>query len=78
MVLQPETRLFERHSLKRSSGLVQVEPEVLYKILIANFFSIRRKTSKGQVVPTVLSHPTQVLPSTVTIAEVFGFAGLLY
>lgn len=71
-MLQPEAELFGQHSLICSSGVVQVEPDIPFKILIANFSDIPRKISKGQVVATILLHSIRVSPSTVTIAKVLG------
>lgn len=51
-------------------------PEVVFKILISNFSSIPRRIVNGQVVATVLPHPTQAVPGTVTIADVLGFANV--
>lgn len=67
-------RLIDRHSLICSDGVAWVEPEAPFKILIASFSNILRKIVRGQMVAAVLPQKTEVVPSTVTTADVLGFA----
>lgn len=73
-MLQPASKLYKRHLLLCSNVVVQVEPDIPFKILTANFSGIRRQTVKGQEVATVLPHITLVIPGTVTSTEVLGSA----
>lgn len=73
-VLQPKAKLCEWYSLLYSNRVVQVESDIPFQILIANFSAIPKKIVKDQAVATVIPHLPHVLPSTATIAEVLGFA----
>lgn len=51
---------------------VQVQPDVLLKILIANLFDVPGRITKSQIEVTVMPHPARIVPSEVTTAEVLG------
>ena len=57
-----------------TNGVVQVEPKAPFKLLLANLSKRELRLMKGQVVATVLPHPTAVVPSHVHLADVLGIA----
>lgn len=53
VVLQPEPKLYKRHSVIWANEVEQVVPDVSLSILIVNFFGILRRVFKCQVRATV-------------------------
>ena len=72
VVVQPYSPLYERHGLTCTNGIVQVEPDRPFRLLIANFRGYPVRVQKGQVVAELLPHPRAVIESNTTIGEVLG------
>ena len=70
VVVQPYSSLYERHGLICTNGVVQVEPDRPFRLLVANFQKYPVRVQKGQVVAEVLPNPRTVLESKTTIGEV--------
>lgn len=70
VVLQPLPSLFEKQKLSCTNGVVQVEPDRIFKVLIANFAPYEQRVVKNQIVGTILPHPTAVVPSHIRLGEV--------
>ena len=75
MILQPQDSLYETGQVLATNGVVQVEPDKPFRILIANFSTHEYQLAKDQVVGQLLPHPTAVIPSKVNIADVLGICG---
>ena len=75
VVVQPYLPLYERHGLTCTNGVVQVEPDWPFRLLIANFREYPVRVQKGQVVAELLPHPRAMLESKTTIGEVLGIEG---
>ena len=75
VVVQPYSPLYERHGLICTNGVIQVEPDRPFSLLIANFRKYPVRVQKGQVVAELLPHPRAVLESQTTIGEVLGIEG---
>ena len=69
-VLQPHEKLYSSAQVCASNGIVQVEPHQPFRVLIANFASKPYKLAKGQVVATLLPHPT-VIVDTQSISPMY-------
>ena len=69
VVVQPHSPLYERHGLKCTNRVVQVEPDRPFRLLIANFRGYPVRVQKGQVVAELLPHPRAVLESKTTIGQ---------
>ena len=72
MVVQPYDALYARNSVIVTNGVVQVDPHKPFGVLIANFGKTPYRLSKNQVVGHLLPHPTAVLPSAISLADVLG------
>ena len=71
-VVQPYSPLYERHGLTCTNGVVKVEPDRPFRLLIANFRKHPVRVQKGQAVAELLPHPRAVLARKTTIGEVLG------
>ena len=71
-MVQPYLPFYERHGFTCTNGVVQVEPDRPFRLLIANFREHPVRVQKGQVVAELLPHPRAVLESKTTIGEVLG------
>ena len=71
-MVQRYSPLYERHGLICTNGVVQVEPDRPFRILIANFRKYPVRVQKGQVVGELLTPSGAVLESKTTIGEVLG------
>ena len=72
MVLQPHEKLYQQRKVVASNGIVQVEPNRAFRVLMANFGSAPYRLVKGQTIGTLLPHPTAVIASKVSIADMLG------
>ena len=72
MVLQPIESLFAKSSVVATNGVVQVEPNQVFRILVANFGDYPYRLSKNQIIGTLLPHPTAVIPSSVMLSDILG------
>ena len=72
MVVQPNEKLFHNHGVAPTNGVVQIEPNRPFRILVANFGKHAKSLVKNQVLGTLLPHPTFVIPTPVKFAEVLG------
>ena len=71
-VIQPDPEIYGKHSIAIANGVVQVEPERPFRILVANFAQHEQRLHKSQVIGTVLPHPTAIFPTEVSLGEVLG------
>ena len=72
VLVQPYSPLYERHGLISTNGVVQIEPDMLFRLLVVNFRQYSVRVQKVQVVAELLPHPRAVLESKTTIGEVLG------
>ena len=80
VVVQPYSLLYERHGLICTNGVVHVEPDRPFRLLVANFRKYPVRVQKGQVVAELLPHPWRSYYRTrepcsrenPTISEVLG------
>ncbi|CAN8076676.1 unnamed protein product, partial [Agarophyton chilense] len=72
VVIQPNTLMFESRRLLVANGIVQVDPGSPFSILVSNFTDNEYQILKNQVVATALPHPTVVVPTHLSTAEVLG------
>ncbi|CDF38257.1 unnamed protein product [Chondrus crispus] len=68
MVLQPHEKLYTKSQVVASNGVVQVEPNREFRVLVANFGIAPYRLVKGQTIGTLLPHPTAVIVSKVSVA----------
>ena len=64
--------MYEKHALICTNGVVQLEPDRPFRLLVAKFRQYPVRVQKGQVVTEQLPHPRAVLESKTTIGEVLG------
>ena len=69
-VVQPHDELYLREKIVASNGVVEVEPERAFRILMANLSKEPKLLAKGQIVGTLLPHPTAILNTPVTLGQV--------
>ena len=72
MIVQPSDELYAKHSVVATNGIVHVEPNIPFRILVANFGTTPKRLVKNQVLGELLPHPTLVVPTHVKFAEVLG------
>ena len=72
MVLQPSEKLYQTNQVIASNGVVQVEPDKPFRILLANFGQAPYTLCKGQVVGTLLPHPTALIPTRMQWNDLLG------
>ena len=73
-VLQPNDKLYSSAQICVTNGVVQVEPDEPFRVLVANFAPHAYKLVKNQVFGTLLPHPTAVLGSDIKLADILGVA----
>ena len=71
-VVQPHDELYLRKKIIASNGIVQVEPERASRILMANLSKKPKLLAKGQIVGTLLPHPTAIFNTPVTLGQVLN------
>ena len=71
-VVQPHDELYLRETIIASNGVVQVEPERAFRILMANLSKKPKSLAKGQIVGTLLPHPTTIFNTPVTLGQVLN------
>ena len=70
VVVQSYSSLYEKHGLICTNGVVQVEPDRPFRLLVANFRKYPIRGQKIQVVAELIPHPRAVLESKTTIGDV--------
>ena len=70
--MQPSDELYAKHSVVATNGIVYVEPNIPFRIQVANFGTNPKRLVKNQAIGELLPHPTLVVPTHVTFAEVLG------
>lgn len=53
-----------------SNGVVQVEPNRTFRVLIANFGVHSYRLAKNEVVAILIPHPTAVVPTSICLLEI--------
>ncbi|CAN8069907.1 unnamed protein product [Agarophyton chilense] len=71
-VLQPLSSLYDRHSLAIANGIVHVEPNHPFHVLIANLGTVPQYLVKNQVIGSVMPHPIAMVPTKLTAGDVLG------
>ena len=71
-IIEPLPSLYERHSVAVANGVVSVEPERTFRVLMANFGDQVRFIQANQVVGHVLPHPQALSPSKMHTGEMLG------
>ena len=71
-VVQPHDELYLRGKIITSNGVVQVEPGRSFRFLMANLSKKPKPLAKGQIVGTLLPHPTAILNTPVTLGQVLN------
>ncbi len=72
-VLQPIHRIYQTRGVTVGNGVVQIERNRPFDVLMGNFTEHEVRLPKGMVVALLLPTPTVVLPTTLSIADVLGF-----
>lgn len=72
MSIQPLQVLYEKHALVTMNGIVDVIPNVPFKILMTNYYNKRHLVPKNHTVAHLLPQPSGVISTTVNNAEVLG------
>ena len=72
VVFQPYSLLYKKHRLICTNGVVQVEPDRPFRLIVVNFRQYPVRVQKGQVVAGLLPHSRAVIESKTTIGEVLG------
>lgn len=70
VVLQPHSRLYERHPLTCTNGVATVEPYNPFRLLVANFPDTPKRIVRNQTVNTTMSHPSFIAPTPISTADV--------
>ena len=70
--LQPSENLYANGSIVITNGVVQVDTNRPFRVLIANMGANPYRVTKNQVLGSLLPHPTAIIPTNVSIAEVLG------
>ena len=73
-VIQQHDQLYANANVPVTNGVVQVEPDRPFRVLIANFASRAYRLAKNQVVGIVLPHPTAMVGTHLNFADVLGIA----
>ena len=71
-VIQPNDDLYHRESISATNGVVQVEPDKPFRVLVANFGRTPRSLAKNQVIRTLLPHSTAILPTKMSFKDFVG------
>ena len=72
-VIQLNDDLYHRESISATNGIVQVTGRTgFFRVLVANFGRTLRSLAKNQVIGTLLSHPTAILPTKMSFEDVVG------
>lgn len=61
---------FRRHEAMCTNGVVQVNPEMHFKIQVANVSDQARSNTKGEVISTGLPHTNSLIERAVYFAEI--------
>ncbi len=72
VLIEPSPRLFRFQSCMASNGIAQVKPRTPFKILVANFGNTPVMVNAGQSIATVETHPSTIVESDISHAEVLG------
>ena len=72
MVRQPHEKLYTKSQIVVCNGVVQVEPNREFRVLVANFGIAPYRLVKGQTIGTLLPHPTAIIASKVSVAAMLG------
>ena len=71
-VIQPNDDLYHRESISATNGVVQVELDKPFRVLVANFGRKLRSLAKNQFIGTLLPHPTAILPTRMSFEDFVG------
>ena len=72
VVVQPHEKLYQTGNICATNGVIHIEPKQSFRILLANFGLSPYRLAKNQVVAAALPHPTGIIPSNISMAEVLG------
>lgn len=72
VVIRPHSRLYA-NQLKAFTNVVStIEPNQPFRVLVANFGDVPKRTVRGQSFPTVIPHSAFVVPTHVTTSNFVG------
>ena len=71
-ILHSRSVLYERHGIAVTNGIVQVEPNKTFRILLSNFSERVRLVQRNQVVAELLDHPLAMSASNLRVGELLG------
>ena len=69
---EPVNRLYQNHVPLAGAGIADVQPDVPFKILVANFGESPHNVVPNQHIATAEEHPTSLIESHISQGEMFG------
>ena len=69
-VIQPKNAIYDEHHILTANGVVDVNPNHPFRILIANLSQYRQALVKHQVVANLLPHPTATMDTKLFLSNV--------
>lgn len=72
MVLQPSDKLRKDRMVIASHGVVQVQPDREFRVLVANHGAEPHWLRRNRNIGTLLPHPAVVVPSAISFAELLS------
>lgn len=72
-VVEPLNSMYEKDQLALANVLVQISNEHTFQVLIANLHKQAQYLAKNQVVGTVVTHPTALIPTNMSASDIIGF-----
>ena len=72
ILIEPLAKLYDSHVCLTGNGIAQVESGIPFQILIGNFSDKERCLLPNQQVATAKPHPTTIVESDITHAELLG------
>ena len=72
VMIDPNARMYDTHLCLAGNGIAQVNPGKEFQILVANFGNHPKRLTAGQRIATAKPHPTSIVESKISHAELFG------
>lgn len=64
--------IYDIHYLVCANGVVQVEPQVSFRIFVAKVTNVTKRIVSNQVVLSLLPHPEKAIPSHLSFVDLVG------
>lgn len=72
VLITPKSKLYETHQCLAGTGVVQVQSDKTFRILVANFSDYPKKLIHNQVIASADEHPTNIVESEMSHGELLG------